>query len=1557
MSKPLRLLFSFIVSFTAALPTHAQNTYQAESSTLRDGASVGSAHGVGYAENITRRGTSSVPGSSVTFSAVNVSTARTYAVDFRYSAARSWASSFSIYVNGTDVTQALFPSTASWHTWATHTVPLNLRQGANTIMLRYDADDNGWINLDYLRVKPEAISASYSVGAASTAGWFPQEVSVDKFTGTAQLYLPLHTVQAGGVSVPIGLSYAATGVRVDDRGGKVGVNWALSGGVSISREVRGLPDDIALSVGGESRYGWLVYPSGATPNGKINAVPNAPAAFSATACTAAEATALQELTQMGSLAPEHSSRTLYDSEPDVFYYSLPGHSGKFVFDAQGQARTIPYDHITITPTIPSASAGITSFTIGTADGSQYTFGFNERETITKKVVNVTANPGYFLREYWLYKLPDANRSFDYAYAWQASSIHTVAGEHITFDYLTVAPLDQPAKSSRRLVRGANATASVEEYRTETTTTRKYLTSVRSSNTTKVQINLVQAEETEYYVKSVDVYSTAATNVPLIRTYLLDYQNAEPSPSVGRNWYDGQGNSLSEFIPTRRFLRRLRVTNGCSTQPLYEFAYNQLDEVPDFDPILPKKSIVALPATGANDRDYWGFYTPNSSPTLIPKLYVYPQLLGQAPVLPAAPYRLYEATGPAATGGFSLPGADRRPAACFNFQAALAGTLTSLTLPGGGKVFMEYEAHRFYDPVADQSYPAGGTRIRAIRVQDPITGIEARRAYGYQDNYGRASGVLLHAPRFAFALPANSTPGQTQWADATVRCGEDLADDPFESRAIGYRQVSEQMTGTGQVVTVYHVPGSADESTVAASPAAGISFPWTRSVMGVARQSCPSVAPLQASTDQYPFAPATNYDFRRGLPQNVSYLAEPVNGAAPVLVRREIYAYEYRNLAPPTHAAPVVGLVYEQLLGGSSPAYAYAKYTLLTEYLYAIRRQTETVPSRTLADNQSDTWYNYNAQGWLAAQGKTNSDGKGYRTRYKYLTDYPLSSAPATTANGMLYQALRQRFDPATEHISSTLVETISEVVTGPNEVRFAGATLNTFTPATSTSPVVPTRPHQVRRWQPVGPLGLTSGYDSTRVNLTAGGAELYISPNFRLASTLLETTPRLVPLSTRTEAGRQLASVHLGYGNTLPVLQIANARASEVVFSDFESSSSFGFELVAGAGAASAAARTGQMGLSLAGTASLSASLPVSTASSYRLSFWARPTPGSTNAVIISATISGGSGTPPAQTVSLEAANGSWRLYEMIFDVSGIPQTARTGYTLQLTTNAPTQLDDVLLLPVSAAATSTTYDLAKGKTSETDGRGRTTFYEYNAVGDLARVRDHNGAIVKQVEKIMAGRVPDITPSFVIEGIPHDGLPLTFRANTVCNNNLVYSWNFGDGTPAGAGTAPSHSFSTGGRIQTFPITLSASIPGQSKVYTSVQYVEIRPAPVTVNSCMNGVVSIDNCGTDADDVLENTCSPGTPPQTRNNTYSVSVDGVAGLLYSWNYREASGSGWLFTGQTGPSITVPVTTNPITVGQRAYQCTVSNSSGVVLGVSQVFSIQRYNGWGNATNPCPTIR
>src|SRR5688572_27264931 len=82
------------------------------------------------------------------------------------------------------------------------------------------------------------------------------ELPVDMYTGTPIIEIPIWTVQSHDLSDPVSLTYNAKGVKLDETNGQFGVSWSLQAGGSISREVRGLPDDFPGS-STDRRRGWL----------------------------------------------------------------------------------------------------------------------------------------------------------------------------------------------------------------------------------------------------------------------------------------------------------------------------------------------------------------------------------------------------------------------------------------------------------------------------------------------------------------------------------------------------------------------------------------------------------------------------------------------------------------------------------------------------------------------------------------------------------------------------------------------------------------------------------------------------------------------------------------------------------------------------------------------------------------------------------------------------------------------------------------------------------------------------------------------------------------------------------------------------------------------------------------------------------------------------------------------------------------------------------------------------------------------------------------------------
>ncbi|SEN74595.1 YD repeat-containing protein [bacterium A37T11] len=148
------------------------------------------------------------------------------------------------------------------------------------------------ISLDVPRVVP------ISPTAAAMEKY--QSYPVDHSTGVPSITIPLYEIVAGEVSIPVNLSYHASGLKPKEASTPAGTGWTLNLEPSVSRQVCGLADD-------EYPYGWLNNPaSGYNP---------------ATAGEAAKIKYYNELVD--------NER---DTQPDKFSYKLPngGGSGYFI---------------------------------------------------------------------------------------------------------------------------------------------------------------------------------------------------------------------------------------------------------------------------------------------------------------------------------------------------------------------------------------------------------------------------------------------------------------------------------------------------------------------------------------------------------------------------------------------------------------------------------------------------------------------------------------------------------------------------------------------------------------------------------------------------------------------------------------------------------------------------------------------------------------------------------------------------------------------------------------------------------------------------------------------------------------------------------------------------------------------------------------------------------------------------------------------------------------------------------------------------------------------------
>ena len=180
------------------------------------------------------------------------------------------------------------------------------------------------------------------------------DIPVNLSTGVPSISIPIHTITEGNLSLPISLSYHASGVKVNEMASWVGSGWSLMAGGSVSRTILGLPDDDPTDNRG---FFYNTFRDKST----LGSTPD---------LTGPELENVRD----GKL----------DTEADLFSFNFNGNSGKFFFDAQGKSQIIPKQDLKILMRTASHPEGretidktnkdlITGFIIITTDGTKYYF--------------------------------------------------------------------------------------------------------------------------------------------------------------------------------------------------------------------------------------------------------------------------------------------------------------------------------------------------------------------------------------------------------------------------------------------------------------------------------------------------------------------------------------------------------------------------------------------------------------------------------------------------------------------------------------------------------------------------------------------------------------------------------------------------------------------------------------------------------------------------------------------------------------------------------------------------------------------------------------------------------------------------------------------------------------------------------------------------------------------------------------------------------------------------------------------------------------------------------
>lgn len=216
------------------------------------------------------------------------------------------------------------------------------------------------------------------------------DIPVDLNPGLPEISIPLFVVKGTTLQLPITLRYHASGIKVEEIGGWVGMGWVLEAGGVITRTVRGIPDERAE---GYFNKGHAFYVS----SNWTDPPPN---------------------TLLYNIHDE-----LIDGEPDQFFFNFAGQVGQIVggpttsnINDPNVYVTAPYRKWRIQPGL---GPNIQSWVITTEDGTRYTFGAVEMHTDrTEEYGGGTGGRDYT----------------PYAASWYLTEIRSVGGDVITLTY-------------------------------------------------------------------------------------------------------------------------------------------------------------------------------------------------------------------------------------------------------------------------------------------------------------------------------------------------------------------------------------------------------------------------------------------------------------------------------------------------------------------------------------------------------------------------------------------------------------------------------------------------------------------------------------------------------------------------------------------------------------------------------------------------------------------------------------------------------------------------------------------------------------------------------------------------------------------------------------------------------------------------------------------------------------------------------------------------------------------------------------------------------------------
>jgi|GEM_PF-1783374 len=478
-------------------------------------------------------------------------------------------------------------------------------------------------------------------------------------TGLPDIKIPIFDIVSGDLKLPIYISFHASGHKVEDLSGLIGLNWTLHIAPTITRSING-SDDF---------QGYLNPTNPVLPFEQPSQYP----------------VYKQNI---------HSKNPHLDEEPDDFYYSFIGESGRFSFK-----RTCPtcstFEAITFPYKAEHKVARVNNNGLELKDGNGVTYLYNELQYSSgrgqgaeivefkcKKISSATGKGSIsFLYKFQSGTIPSTNRHVDYARITYAEPLEATRSGGYLYHKNNKYTLHRNITTRQINYSSADAVATGSIVPPAI----NYITNPLFLDKVEFQDGYIRIEGTPYEVSKLKIYNHSDQLLKEI-TFV-------------------QGTLSSNS--TKRILKEMIIAAPGQVNQVYAFGYFGNHGMKDLDPRF----------------DHWGYFNGNGS--IIP-----PNSTSERSIPSLTlPLNIFSFNNSPILDTLKVLGGNKEP----NLDATKSYMLERITYPTGGSTVFEYELNKYLNS-SNQLKPAGGLRIVKISNYDGATQTSKRQfVYGVNEN--------------------------------------------------------------------------------------------------------------------------------------------------------------------------------------------------------------------------------------------------------------------------------------------------------------------------------------------------------------------------------------------------------------------------------------------------------------------------------------------------------------------------------------------------------------------------------------------------------------------------------------------------------------------------------------------------------------------------------------------------------------------------------------------------------------------------------------------------------